>query len=450
MRHARNTISPPAPAPARASSGFDPRAGGFGLIELIIAMSLFSILMGGIVVSLGAGLALARNNRERSVAANLAADEMDAIRQTTFSSLTLGFTTSNVSVDGVPYTVDRNLEWVGTNATAGECDSTTTSPQVVRATVEVSWTNMKAIQPVRTSTVLAPPIGSYVSGLGHIAVRVRNSDAQPSGGVPVKVLNSGLGVNQTLNTTDASSASPGCAFFGFLTPGTYAVSLNTAGYVDRQGTVNPTQNIGVNGGQIASVAFDYDRAASLQLTLAGLNGGTPANATAVSLGNTGYLPSGWKVFSGTGASRTLSNLYPFGDGYEAWAGSCADADPEGKDSSGDLYWPGATRADALAVDPNTTTAGTVTMATVQVNFTRTSGSGAVTINAVHASGDPRCSSGQTLAVASFTVNASTTIALPYGTWTLQASGKTPVGSWPVVTLDPRVTTTATANVAITS
>jgi len=50
----------------------------------------------------------------------------------------------------------------------------------------------------------------------------------------------------------------------------------------------------------------------------------------------------------------------------------------------------------------------------------------------------------------FTVNASTTVALPYGTWTLQITGKTPVGSWPVVTLDPRVATTATANVKITS
>jgi prepilin-type N-terminal cleavage/methylation domain-containing protein len=428
----------------------DADAGGFGLIELIIAMSIFAILMGGIVVSLGAGLAVARNNRERSVAANLAADEMDAIRQTTFSSLTLGFTTSSVTVDGVPYTVDRNLEWVGTNATAGECDSTTTTPQVVRATVEVSWTNMKAIQPVKTSTILAPPIGSYASGLGHVAVRVRNSDALPVGGTPVRVLNSTLGVNQLLSTTDASSASPGCAFFGFLAPGTYSVSLNTTGYVDRQGTANPTQSIGVNGGQVASVAFDYDRAASLQLTLAGFNGGTPANSTTVSLGNTGYLPSGWKTFTGTGATRTVSNLYPYNDGYDVWAGSCADADPEGKNASGVPYWPGASRADSIAVDPNSATSATVTMATVQLNFTRQSGSGAVTVNAVHASGDPRCSSGQTLAVASFTVNGSTTVALPYGTWTLQAAGKTPVGSWPVVTLDPRSSATVNATVSITS
>ena len=84
---------------------------------------------------------------------------------------------------------------------------------------------------------------------------------------------------------------------------------------------------------------------------------------------------------------------------------------------------------------------------MQVNFTRTSGSTSVTLVAVHAA-DPKCASGETLTAATFTVNASTTIALPYGTWSLQISGKSPVGSWPTVALDPRVATTAVANVKI--
>jgi hypothetical protein len=85
---------------------------------------------------------------------------------------------------------------------------------------------------------------------------------------------------------------------------------------------------------------------------------------------------------------------------------------------------------------------------VQLNFTRNSGSSSVNVVAVYAS-DPRCTTGQTLTVASFTVNGSTTVALPYGTWTLQVTGKSPVGSWPVVVLDPRASGIVTANVAIT-
>ena len=145
----------------------------------------------------------------------------------------------------------------------------------------------------------------------------------------------------------SGAASAGCSFFGFLPPQTYTVSLGTAGYVDRQGTASPSQSVGVNVGQVASVAFDYDRAATLSLTIAGINGGTPANAMAVSLGNTGYLPSGTKAFSGTGTLRTLTNLFPYNDGFDAWAGDCADADPEGKNASNVLYWPGASRDTTL-------------------------------------------------------------------------------------------------------
>ena len=48
----------------------------------------------------------------------------------------------------------------------------------------------------------------------------------------------------------------------------------------------------MNSGQIASVAFDYDHAATIDLTIAGMNGGTPATTMPVTLANTGFLPSG--------------------------------------------------------------------------------------------------------------------------------------------------------------
>ena len=418
---------------------------GFGLIELIVALTVFSVLIGGVVVSLGAGLALARSNRERSVGANLAAREIDAVRQSTFTNLVEGLTTTTAAVDGINFTVDRNLEWVGNAATAGECDSTNTAPKVLRVTVDVSWTNMKAITPVRQSTVLSPPVGSYDPLTGHIAVRVRDSDAAASGGVPVRV--QGPGVDDTITTTNAYAASPGCAFFGFLGAGTYTVSLGTSGYVDRQGTANPTQTVGVTVGQVAAVAFDYDRAASLALTLAGKFGGTPVTAMAVTLGNPGYIPSARKVFSGSGNPRTLTNLYPYNDGYDAWGGDCADADPEGKNSSNVNYWGAAQRADPFAVDPNTTGSGTVTVGTLQVNFTQSGApDGTDTIIAVHGT-DAICSTGETLTLTTFPSNTGTAlIALPYGTWTIRAQGKT--GSFPTVAVNPNATGAVVANVII--
>ena len=76
------TVSERPRRPRASRPRVEDAAAGFGLIELIISLTVFSILIGGVVVSIGAGLALARNNRERTVAANLAAQQMDTIRQT--------------------------------------------------------------------------------------------------------------------------------------------------------------------------------------------------------------------------------------------------------------------------------------------------------------------------------------------------------------------------------
>ena len=55
---------------------------GMTLLELVIAMSILSLVMTGMVATIGSGLTLVRNNRNRSVAANLASQEMDVVRET--------------------------------------------------------------------------------------------------------------------------------------------------------------------------------------------------------------------------------------------------------------------------------------------------------------------------------------------------------------------------------
>jgi hypothetical protein len=205
----------------------------------------------------------------------------------------------------------------------------------------------------------------------------------------------------------------------------------------------------VNVGQVASVAFDYDRASALTLTLVGKFGGTAVTAMPVTLGNTSFLPSARKVFTGTGTPRTLGNLFPSNDGYDAWGGDCADADPEGKNASGTPYWGSAARADPFEVAPAATTTGTVTVGTLQVNFNQSgTADGTDTIVAVHAT-DPICASGETITLTTFSSNTGTAlIALPYGTWTIKAQGKNPVGSWPVVVVNPTAGSLVSANVNI--
>src|SRR5581483_9715364 len=121
--------------------------------------------------------------------------------------------------------------------------------------------------------------------------------------------------------------SDGCAFFAFIPAGTYTVTASTGGYVDLQGV------------------------ATLQLTMAGSVFGSPApSGLTVSLYNTHILPNGVKSFPGAGNPRTISGQFPYADGYEVWAGDCAEADP--------ASYPGGSRT-TVAVNPGSTSAATV-------------------------------------------------------------------------------------------
>jgi prepilin-type N-terminal cleavage/methylation domain-containing protein len=413
---------------------------GFSLIELVVAVSVFAILSAGLALTIDSGLNLARNNRNRSIAANLASQEMDEVRQSPFTTLPLGLVDRSEAVDGVPYTVRRESEWVDNASTTGPCDSTNATPRVLRVSVSVFWPDMRGVAPAKSSTILSPPVGSFDPLNGHIAVKVMGGAAEPLLGVPVSVTRPGY-------TANLVTTSDGCAFFAFVPPSTYTVSLGAVGYVDRQGNPTASQISGVQTGETSSVSFDYDQAASLTLSITAPGGGSFPTGLPISVGNTGLIPSGAKVFAGTGAIRTVGNLFPYPDGYAAWGGDCADADPEGEDGSGVAYWEGAARDTAHETEPGGSAAGNVTLPTVEVRYGDSSAApGTHDVVAVH-DADNGCPSGHQYTVATFSGPGTALVALPYGTWTFMVPGGTSYsGSWLTVTVDPRVSGTTSVNV----
>jgi prepilin-type N-terminal cleavage/methylation domain-containing protein len=429
-----------------AASGAGRRAGrderGLTMIELVVAVSVFAILAGGLALTIEGGLNLARNNRNRSVAANLASQEMDDVRSASFTSLPLGqVDRSPPPVDGVQYTVRRDSEWVDNASTTGPCDSTNATPRVLRVSVSVFWADMRGVSPAESSTILSPPVGSYDPNNGHIAVKVLGSDATPSGGVPVTV--TAPGFSRTITTTTQD----GCAFFAFVPPATYTVTLGTVGFVDMQGNANPSRSVTVVSGETSPAPFDYDRAATLTLTLGSTGGWSFPSSLSIDVGNAALVPTGSKEFPGAGAIRTIGNLFPYTDGYGAWAGSCADADPQGTDGNKVAFWPGATRDAALDASPGSAATGTVNMPTVELHYGGTSfSSGTHNIMAVHLA-DNGCPTGLQYTVGTFSGPNVSLVALPYGTWTFQVSGGSPYGgSWPTAQLDPRVSGNVVVNV----
>jgi hypothetical protein len=209
---------------------------------------------------------------------------------------------------------------------------------------------MAGTRPVQQTTTLAPPVGAYSASTGSIAVKVFNAGAEPAQNVNIKI--------DGPMTQTQESTTEGCAFFPFLTTGTYAVSIIEGTGVGDQENAIPTQSTSVSVGQTASLTFNYDTGATIMAT--GWDGSvaTPASGIRLSVANTGLQPYSQFTF---GASVTsLTPLFPYLSGYTVFAGQCTDSNPLGKDTARNLFYPTAAPA-PLAVEPAASVNTTVTL-----------------------------------------------------------------------------------------
>lgn len=420
------------------------------MVELVMSIFIFGIAITALTAGMSSSLNLTRQDRLRSVAANLASQDMDIVRSTSFTSLPLGDTITTQTVDSTVYTLTRQTGWVAANATSGPCQTTSGSTLAYLAvSTTVTWNDMNGTKPPQSNTVVAPPIGTYDPNNGHVAVTVLNANGTAQANIPVSL--TGGSVNQTEQTT-----SDGCAFFGYIAPGAYTVTLNQTGLVSDQGVVAPTKAVTVAAGAIASIQMQYDTAATLSLTLSSVGGATLPTTPNIplTLFNTHLLPSGLKNVAGSGVVTTVGNLFPYTDGYQSWAGTCSDADPQGLLPSGLAFYPGATRAAVMSVSPGGTTAGTVALHAMTV-FTKNTATGlarptiAVTATHVVPTGavggvDAKCTAGEVYTLGTTNASGLITVLLPYGTWKISAVGTANTVNQ---TLSPLVGSTPTATVS---
>jgi hypothetical protein len=230
-----------------------------------------------------------------------------------------GSTTATVA--GITYTIDSRSSWVTDSSGSASCTSGAANANYLAISSTISWPAM-AVKPITVESVVAPPLGSFSSAQGSIAVQVRDRNGV---GVP--------GVVTTLSGpqgyTDVTNAQ-GCVIWGYLPVGNYDVDVAKSGYVDPQGVLQPTKPVGVVGAATNTLAFDYDLGGRIQANYETWNGAAavPANGTvftAVSSHLTVPLPP-----FGDGAphaSFTSGLVFPFTDPYGVYAGTCAGADP---------------------------------------------------------------------------------------------------------------------------
>jgi type II secretory pathway pseudopilin PulG len=418
------------------------------VVELLVAVTIFALVFAAVSLGIGRALELNRSNRNRTAGAYLAAKQLEEVRSKAFDQVTLGSLTCTAGSTApcptdVPtsYTVRQDVTWASPGSTTSSCNVPTGGGAALaykRVTVTVTWSDMGGVAPVVSQTLLTPPGGSYDPNDGHVLVQVFDRNASPLAGQTVTL----SGPESATQPTTAE----GCVFFAYLDPGTYTASLSTTGYVGRQGDQPATQTVAVVATQISSLQFDYDRAATLQVTLTTPSGpptaAVPAGV-ALTVANSN-LTVGTKSFpetsTGSGTPRTVTPLFPYSSGYQVWAGDCADADP--------AVHAGGSRGPTLASNPAGTTAGTAALGAVDVTVRRnnpTTGtleSGA-TVSGIHAAATG-CTGGETLTSATLTSSGGQLrLALPYGTWQIRATRGSRSGTSAAVTVRPSTIPTVT-------
>ena len=425
---------------------------GFTIIELMVAITVFALLMAAAALGMNGALNLTRNNRQRAVAANLAATQVDKIQAMDFDSINVGYQQITQTVDGVNYIVNINTEW-------GD-------PRRSPATATAAPTPTR-----RTCARRSPCSGTTWAARcrcrpdpDHPArrdVRLEHRQHRRAGPRPQRRApgqhpgHDQRAIGQRHRVHDGRRLRvlrvPG--------PGLLHRVPQLRRVRERPGRRQPHADRFGRGRLTVQTQVNYDRAATLSLTMVGGAGGAIPDTMSYTIFNTGLLPTGTKRISGAGLSgpnRTISSLYPTCPATSCGPGPAWTPIRRAR-AAGGAYYPGGTRDPALPTSPGGTTTGNINMPSLLVNVRKAG----VPLAGARCSVVPRsrhgkgARSGQTWTLSGTTdVNGNILGALPYGLWTVQVKVggvlQTPTsGVWPSVTLNPPYTQPAkSVNVAV--
>lgn len=346
---------------------------GVTLVELLVAMTVLAIVFAGTTAGMITSLDVNTEGRAASVATGLATASIEDALASDFADLEDEVSTpvpdDVQTVDGLRYTVTRDVSWVPSSGVTGPCIGTSPSDQdVLLVDVQVDWIGRNAPAPISQQTTVSPPAGLYDPNASTIAVFVSDAETPPTPSPGVRVTITGpIGAGMTTTLTETTDAD-GCAVFEGVDAGDYDVSVAAPDHVDifQRTAPDVVERLGVGRGSRVSYEFRYAPEGHLRIAVRGREGGQvpPAGLPGFVSRGDGPHPVG-TVAAGGGATDVT--LWP--DLYEAWVGACTPADPEGRDDDDVAVWPAGDRGAPTATGqaPGTATA-TVTAGTMQVTW----------------------------------------------------------------------------------
>ncbi len=408
---------------------------GFTIAEVMVALLIFALMSTGSIFATISMLQITRDARNRQVAANLAAQEIDTVRSYSDATAVVDRAFDPPAQNGTDFHVDRTVSWQSIPVGDDEGDGCTLVPMryVASVTVTVTWHGMRSeTSPVTSDTLLTSRELQTNKNAGTIAVTVLGPDGSGRGGVRAQA-----------GGMSAVTNAKGRAVLTNVPVGNQVVSIDKTGYVDELQNPKPKKNTLVSVGACAQVQFQYDEAAKANLYYAAnyvadygarpyavLPGISPAPPAGIGTRTIAALPATFSnpntgaykaVMPATNTMAGTLNLHPFSSGYSVYAGDCDAANP--------TYW-GAPALSPFATTPGSDPAVYVPMGVVIID---THGSPnevlAVPVdpgtNQNVTSGDMKgCS---TLSYSfgsadSFKITNQVALALPYGAWTISYGG----------------------------
>ncbi len=417
-----------------------PSDDGLSLIEVLVAMFIFSMLVVGIGYSLLNILKMTHDSQARETAISLASSELDAVRAIgdPFKVGSPGARTVTVGTN--TYTITRTAKWASPDGSVDTCGTGDQPLQYKTVSVTVSWGSMGSGPVVQTDTALVPTSRINNPTLGTILVSVQDEAGLGVAGVTFTAKSSAGSLDTTPTNAD------GCAFLLGVDPGDYTVKLTSSNYMDITQSANPALVRTVEAGSSGKFSFQYDKRGIYKMSYASNDTDSTRPRIPNNLTTTFFNTNGRYVTDGVAMSSLQGsiNLYPAQTGYEIVAGSyvpvsgvdpvtgipspsCESVDPAAwaEDSSQTPATIG-TRAPTAYAPPGGTSAVTpVPMGVLTVKGNN--GDGylfAVSQTVTPLAGQPACDVATLYSFGYIFSSSSTTtqkVALPFGSWRLYVS-----------------------------
>lgn len=293
---------------------------GSFLVEALVSALIIVIVGLGVLEMIDRSARLGGQQRAQAVAGNVAQSEQEQVRALAIDEQSNLRRTTTRTIDGVTYTIATRSEWVNDASDDAQCTTPGASVDYMKLSTVVTWPQISTRKPFELESLIAPPVRSFTSGQGALAVQVLDRNGAGVPGVQ-------LGLSGPKTLSDATSDS-GCVMWGYLDAGSgYSVRFSRPpDYVAPDGSLVIDKPATVASEQTANVAAQYDRGGTIstsfttkRTTSSAVTATNPSFAHVTQSGGGGIS----RAFPVSGDRLTTDLLFPFTSAYTVHADTCA-------------------------------------------------------------------------------------------------------------------------------